>query len=91
MLFLFVFSFANLPGALYNIIFTPRFKKNTPTREVDTQYSEPRFAVRKRKIVTQRNWRESNPMEREDRDRNATRPMSLQDEIPVRIRMDHSV
>lgn len=55
MLFLFVFSFANLPRALYNIIFTPRFQKNTPAREVDTQYSEQRFAVRKRKIITQRN------------------------------------
>lgn len=51
----------------------------------------PRGKKKKRKIVTYRNQRESNSVERDDLDRNATRTMSLQDEIPVRIRMDHSV
>lgn len=79
------------PRAFYNIIFTPRFLKRHH-RIADTRYSPAGSnsvsSWKKRKIVTYRNQRESNSVERDDLDRNATRTMSLQDEIPVRIRME---
>lgn len=81
------------PSFLQYHFYTAVFKK-TPSNIADTRYSPAGSnsvfswkKKKKRKIVTYRNQRESNSVERDDLDRNATRTMSLQDEIPVRIRM----
>lgn len=68
------------------------FKRTPTNRRHSIQPSFLRFpAPKKWKVAADRNQRETNSAVREEYNRNATRTMSLQDEIPVRIRKDHLV